>query len=206
MVLLSNNHPLETRDLAGGLPAKARHLFVSTLGPPRTKLTRRLPFFSGGRLPVARYVRLQSKSVRIYFYDRAGYGSQSPTSVDQTTARNGYRGCSSLGFEAYRRWGELFSPGVQCAPSPLSGCLNQDIFYTYIDISPTPSQRPPYIVGGYRWGGVMARTILSLHPSSVAGLVLADPTRKLMYEVFQPSIPPPPFAAIGSGGARRLRH
>ena len=40
--------------------------------------------------------------------------------------------------------------------------------------------RPPYLLVGHSWGGVVARTFAHTHPADVAGLVLADATHEVV--------------------------
>lgn len=59
---------------------------------------------------------------------------------------------------------------------------------------------PPYILMGHSYGGIAARAFLELQrPDAVQGMVLADTATELMYELFQPEIPPPSLQAISDG-------
>ncbi len=58
--------------------------------------------------------------------------------------------------------------------------------------------KPPYVLVGYSWGGVLARYFAGYHPGDVAGLVFVDPgpivTQSLAKRLA-------PFEAIGAGRA-----
>ena len=58
---------------------------------------------------------------------------------------------------------------------------------------------PPYVLMGHSYGGIVARAFLELLRDGVKGMVLADTATELMYELFQPEIPPPSLQAVAEG-------
>jgi pimeloyl-ACP methyl ester carboxylesterase len=58
--------------------------------------------------------------------------------------------------------------------------------------------KPPYVLVGYSWGGILIRYFAGLHPSEVAGLVFVDPA-PLVTESLADNLAP--FEAVG---ARRM--
>ena len=56
--------------------------------------------------------------------------------------------------------------------------------------------KPPYVLVGYSWGGILIRYFAGLHPSEVAGLVFVDPA-PLVTESLADNLAP--FEAVGAG-------
>lgn len=58
--------------------------------------------------------------------------------------------------------------------------------------------RPPYVLVGYSWGGILARYFAGYYPSEIAGLVLIDPGPMVTEPLAQRLAP---FDSIGAGRA-----
>jgi pimeloyl-ACP methyl ester carboxylesterase len=58
--------------------------------------------------------------------------------------------------------------------------------------------KPPYVLVGYSWGGILARYFAGYHPSEIAGLVLVDPGPMVTEPLAQRLAP---FDSIGAGRA-----
>lgn len=48
-------------------------------------------------------------------------------------------------------------------------------------------QRPPYVMVGWSWGGLIARQYTSDHPDEVSGLVLVDPASEFLQDTLTPT-------------------
>jgi pimeloyl-ACP methyl ester carboxylesterase len=58
--------------------------------------------------------------------------------------------------------------------------------------------KPPYVLVGYSWGGMLARYFAGKHSNEVAGLVFVDPGPLMTENIAERLVP---FAAIGAGRA-----
>jgi pimeloyl-ACP methyl ester carboxylesterase len=58
--------------------------------------------------------------------------------------------------------------------------------------------RPPYVLVGYSWGGILARYFAGYHPNDVAGLVFVDPGPMVTQSLAERLAP---FDSIGAGRA-----
>ncbi|RAK70975.1 alpha/beta fold hydrolase [Aspergillus fijiensis CBS 313.89] len=170
---LSQN-PWETSTRSALVRISTHSLFISTSGPPRHPGSPVVLFFTGGGAPSALYLRLQrllSVRHRVYFHDRAGYG-------DSELGPGGtgiHLGTMLTAQTAARELGELLD---------------------VIGVA------PPYILLSHSYGSICARAFAGLFDPmqpSVAGMVLAESATELMFELFQPSVPPPAFTAIARG-------
>jgi pimeloyl-ACP methyl ester carboxylesterase len=56
--------------------------------------------------------------------------------------------------------------------------------------------RPPYILVGYSWGGILTRYFAGYHPEDVAGIVLVDPG-PIVTQTFAEQLAP--FDSVGAG-------
>lgn len=59
---------------------------------------------------------------------------------------------------------------------------------------------PPYVLMSHSYGGIAARAFLQTQqPCAVQGMTLVDTATELLYELFQPQIPPPALMAVAKG-------
>lgn len=178
-------NPWETIDIDALVSVDHHHkLYVSTSGPERTPGSPVVLFFAGGGTPCAAYIRfrrLLSSHVRVYFHDRAGYG--------YSELGRGDLDCS--------RGSEIVLTAQQAARE----------LYDLLQVLRVP---PPYVLVGHSYGCICARAFLALvsreqaragEPleSAVAGMVLVEAATELMYDLFEPSIPPPVFFDVTRG-------
>lgn len=87
----------------------------------------------------------------------------------------------------------------QSDPTPVKRPAATDIVADLVLLLQAVHVGPPYILCGYSWGALMARTFLDLYPDDVFGLVLADPGTELMYELLKPVFPPAGMEAMLKG-------
>ncbi|KAK7714529.1 hypothetical protein SLS64_003491 [Diaporthe eres] len=178
-------NPWETIDIDALVSVDHHHkLYVSTSGPERTPGSPVVLFFAGGGTPCAAYIRfrrLLSSHIRVYFHDRAGYG--------YSELGRGDLDCS--------RGSEIVLTAQQAARE----------LYDLLQVLRVP---PPYVLVGHSYGCICARAFLALvareqaragEPlgSAVAGMVLVEAATELMYDLFEPSIPPPVFFDVTRG-------
>lgn len=170
-------NPWENSDKSALVKISTHALHISTSGPAREPGQPVLLFFSGGGAPCALYLRLKrllSTYIRVYFYDRSGYGD------------------SEVG------------PGDNEKPHDVTGTVltSQSAARELEELLSVINVRPPYILLGHSYGAICARSFLSICARSqtpIAGMVLAEPATELMYELLQPSIPPPSFEKVARG-------
>jgi pimeloyl-ACP methyl ester carboxylesterase len=82
-------NPWETTTRSELVSIGSHKLYVSTSGTPRRKGAPVIIFLTGGGVPIAAHVRLQSilsTFARVYFYDRAGYDQSERDPVSPVTA------------------------------------------------------------------------------------------------------------------------
>lgn len=179
-------NPWETTDIDALVSVSNHHkLYVSTSGPERTTGQPVVLFFAGGGTPCAAYIRfrrLLSSHARVYFHDRAGYG--------YSELGRGDTDCSKGGSDIVLT--------AQQAARDLQELLR------------VLRVGPPYILVGHSYGCICARAFLALVSreqeregealeSAIAGMVLVEAATELMYDLFEPSIPPPVFFDVTRG-------
>lgn len=178
-------NPWETTDIDALISVSHHHkLYVSTSGPERTPGQPAVLFFAGGGTPCAAYIRFRrhlSSHARVYFHDRAGYG--------YSELGRGDLSCS--------RGNEIVLTAQQAARE----------LYELLQVLRVG---PPYVLVGHSYGCICARAFLALvareqerggEPldSVIAGMVLVEAATELMYDLFEPSIPPPVFFDVTRG-------
>jgi pimeloyl-ACP methyl ester carboxylesterase len=172
-------NPWETTDIDALVSVSHHHkLYVSTSGPERTPGSPVVLFFSGGGTPSAAYIRfrrLLSSHVRVLFHDRAGYG-----------------------------YSELGRGDISCSKGNEVVLTAQHAARELHHLLQVLRVGPPYVLVGHSYGCICARAFLALlsreqqragggvEPlaSAVAGMVLVEAATELMYDLFEPSIPP----------------
>lgn len=178
-------NPWETTDIDALISVSHHHkLYVSTSGPERAPGSPAVLFFAGGGTPCAAYIRFRrhlSSHARVYFHDRAGYG--------YSELGRGDMSCS--------RGNEIVLTAQQAARE----------LYELLQVLRVG---PPYVLVGHSYGCICARAFLALvtreqerggEPldSVIAGMVLVEAATELMYDLFEPSIPPPVFFEVTRG-------
>lgn len=178
-------NPWETTDIDALISVSHHHkLYVSTSGPERAPGSPAVLFFAGGGTPCAAYIRFRrhlSSHARVYFHDRAGYG--------YSELGRGDMSCS--------RGNEIVLTAQQAARE----------LYELLQVLRVG---PPYVLVGHSYGCICARAFLALvtreqerggEPldSLIAGMVLVEAATELMYDLFEPSIPPPVFFEVTRG-------
>lgn len=181
-------NPWEATDIDALVSVSRHHkLNVSTSGPPRTPGSPVVLFFSGGGTPCAAYVRFRrqlASHVRVVFHDRAGYGY------------------SELG-----RGDISASKGSEVVLTAQQAARELHELLQVLRIG------PPYVLVGHSYGCICARAFLALLGreqqrrggedeglgDTVAGMVLVEAATELMYDLFEPSIPPPVFFDVTRG-------
>lgn len=178
-------NPWETTDIDALISVSHHHkLYVSTSGPERAPGSPAVLFFAGGGTPCAAYIRFRrhlSSHARVYFHDRAGYG--------YSELGRGDTSCS--------RGNEIVLTAQQAARE----------LYELLQVLRVG---PPYVLVGHSYGCICARAFLALvareqerggEPldSVIAGMVLVEAATELMYDLFEPSIPPPVFFEVTRG-------
>lgn len=69
------------------------------------------------------------------------------------------------------------------------------------DLLNISGQKPPYVLVGHSYGGLLVRVFAHMFPTETAGLVLVDPATEGMYEYLQKSTPEDWAAAATALGA-----
>lgn len=179
-------NPWETTDIDALVSVSHHHkLYVSTSGPEREPGSPVILFFAGGGTPCAAYIRfrrLLSSHARVYFHDRAGYG--------YSELGRGDMACSKGGDETV--------------------LTAQQAAHELYELLHVLRVAPPYILVGHSYGCICARAFLALAAreqaragepleAAVAGVVLVEAVTELMYDLFEPSIPPPVFFDVTRG-------
>ncbi len=59
--------------------------------------------------------------------------------------------------------------------------------------------KPPYVIIGHSYGGIVARAFLELQKDNVAGAFMADGGSELLYHMYHPHIPPTALQQVGAG-------
>lgn len=184
-------NPWETTDIDALVSVSPHHkLYVSTSGPERAPGSPAVLFFAGGGTPCAAYIRfrrLLSAHARVYFHDRAGYG-----------------------------YSELGRGDIDCGGGGKGGgrggvvLTAQQAARELYELLRVLRVGPPYLLVGHSYGCICARAFLALAAreqqragevleSAVAGVVLVEAVTELMYDLFEPSIPPPVFFDVTRG-------
>ncbi|KAK2599826.1 hypothetical protein N8I77_011549 [Diaporthe amygdali] len=177
-------NPWESIDIDALVSVSHQHkLYVSTSGPERSPGSPVVLFFSGGGTPCAAYIRFRrmlSSHVRVYFHDRAGYG-----------------------------YSELGRGDLDCGADDETVLTAQQAADELYELLQVLRVGPPYILVGHSYGCICARAFLALAiqeqqggeavESVIAGMVLIEAATELMYDLFEPSIPPPVFFEVTRG-------
>lgn len=177
-------NPWETIDIDALVSVSNHKLYVSTSGPERSPGSPVVLFFAGGGTPCAAYIRfrrLLSEHTRVYFHDRAGYG-----------------------------YSELGHGDTDCGDGDEIVLTAQQAARELYELLQVLRVGPPYVLVGHSYGCICARAFLALTireqkgagealSSAIAGMVLIEAATELMYDLFEPSIPPPVFFEVTKG-------
>ncbi|POS68890.1 hypothetical protein DHEL01_v212715 [Diaporthe helianthi] len=201
-----HNNPWETTDVDALVSISRHHkLNVSTCGPPRRNPGSPVVlFFSGGGTPCAAYVRfrrLLSSHVRVLFHDRAGYGYSDLGRGDSSAATGSEVVLTAQ--QAARELRDLLQilrvgpPYILVGHS--YGCICARAFLALLSREQQHRRRVAEEEdddGDEDEGEDGDGDGLG---SVVAGMVLVEAATELMYDLFEPSIPPPVFFDITRG-------